>query len=72
MTDSYINMNNGSYAANILIDLEKAFDDLNHDISLAKMRKYGVRNLEFAWFLSYLRPIVNRHALCGPAKLNEP
>ena len=52
--DWYVNMDNGRYTANIFIDLKKAFDTVDHDILLAKLRKYGVENLELTWFTSYL------------------
>ena len=54
-------MDDGRYTANILIDIKKAFDTVDHDILLAKLRKYGVDNLEFAWFSSYL---TNRKQYC--------
>ena len=54
-------MNDGRYTANIFIDLKKAFDTVDHDILLAKLRKYGVENLELAWFTSYL---TNRKQFC--------
>ena len=59
--DWYVNMDDGRYTANIFIDLKKAFDTVDHDILLAKLRKYGVDNLEFAWFSSYL---TNRRQYC--------
>ena len=52
--DWYVNMDSGRYTADIFIELKKAFDTVDHDILLAKLRKYGVDNLEFAWFSSYL------------------
>ena len=54
-------MDNGRYTANIFIDLKKAFDTVDHDIILAKLRKYGVENLELTWFTSYL---TNRKQFC--------
>ena len=54
-------MDNGKFTANIFIDLKKAFDTVDHDILLAKLRKYGVENLELTWFTSYL---MNRKQFC--------
>ena len=56
-----MNRDDGKYTANIFIDLKKAFDTVDHDILLAKLRKYGVDNLELAWFTSYL---TNRKQFC--------
>ena len=54
-------MDNGRYTANIFIDLKKAFDTVDHDILLAKLRIYGIENLELTWFTSYL---TNRKQFC--------
>ena len=56
-----VDMDNGRYTTNIFIDLKKAFETVDHDILLAKLRKYGVENLELTWFTSYL---TNRKQFC--------
>ena len=44
----------GRFTVGIFIDLAKAFDTVNHDILLAKISFYGIRELPYQWFASYL------------------
>ena len=53
--DWYVNIDNGKYTAMVFIDLKKAFDTVNHQILLAKLKKYGIDGLEYLWFQSYLK-----------------
>jgi retron-type reverse transcriptase len=51
VTDSiYQNLDEGSSCCGIHLDLQKAFDTVNHDILLSKLYKYGVHHR----FQSYL------------------
>ena len=43
---------NGNYVGMVLIDLQKAFDTVDHDILIAKLRAIGVGSID--WFSSYL------------------
>ena len=38
----------------ILLDLQKAFDTIDHQILLKKMKDLGFSKNTFAWFKSYL------------------
>ena len=36
------------------MDLKKAFDAVNHSVSITKLDHYGVRGIPLQWFDSYL------------------
>ena len=47
-------LDNKNYACGVFIDLEKAFDTVNHTILLGKLKYYGVRGITNNWFKSFL------------------
>ena len=47
-------MDKGLHTGMILIDLQKAFDALDHDIILEKMECLGFKKPVIKWFKSYL------------------
>ena len=45
----------GQYASGVFLDLEKAFDTVNHDILLKKCNYCGIKGITYNWFHSYLQ-----------------
>ena len=52
--DCLLNMDKGLYNGVVFFDIKKAFDTVDHNIPLSKLRKYGVLGIEFKWFMSCL------------------
>ena len=48
------NMDNGFYTGVVLLDLQKAFDTVDHSILMSKLRAIGADKLTVKWFTSYL------------------
>ena len=59
--DWYLNLDKGHYTSVTFIDLKKAFDTVDHQILLQKLRVYGLAGKEISWFQSYLD---NRKQCC--------
>ena len=57
-----LDMGNGKMNTVIFLDIKKAFDTVNHDISLQKMKAYGISGPELEFFNSYLK---NRVQYCS-------
>ena len=47
---------NNEYVLGVFIDLKKAFDTVNHEILLHKLKLYGINGKCLEWFKSYLKP----------------
>ena len=49
-----LTLDNKRFGCGIFVDLQKAFDTVNHNILIAKLEHYGVRGNVLQWFKSYL------------------
>ena len=47
-------LDDGKFACGVFIDLQKAFDTVNHNILINKLGHYGIRGVSNDWFKSYL------------------
>ena len=70
--DWYLNIDKGLYTAAVYIDLKKAFDTVDHEILLSKLKYYGVKGKEFRWFHSYLADRSQSCRVNGQISSTEP
>ena len=55
MIDSWLNaIDDGKMVGVVLVDFKKAFDLVDHQILLSKLKLYGIQNEALIWFNSYL------------------
>ena len=47
-------LDNDQFTCGAFIDLQKAFDTVDHKILLSKMNHYGIKGIPYEWFKSYL------------------
>lgn len=50
----YRHLDNNETVIGLYLDLQKAFDTVNHKILLQKLNNYGIRGIVLDWFKSYL------------------
>ena len=47
-------IDNKQFVCGVVIDLQKAFDTVDHNILLEKIQHYGIKGIAHKWFKSYL------------------
>ena len=47
-------LDNDQFACGVFIDLQKAFDTVNHKILRSNMNHYGIKGIPYEWFKGYL------------------
>ena len=65
---------NKQFLIGIFLDLSKAFDCINHDILIHKLRYYGIRGTALDWFKSYLhnrKQYVNINGYSSPIQITN-
>jgi len=65
-------LDKGRYACGVFIDLQKAFDTVDHDILLKKLFHYGIRGSALSLFRSYLTGHQQFVSLNGATSVGNP
>ena len=63
-------IDNRQYSCGMFIDLQKAFDTVNHRILINNLEFYGIRGIAKQWFISYLQDR-KQFVSIGSTKSNE-
>ena len=58
-------LDKGEFAGGVFVDLQKAFDTVDHKILLSKLEHYGIRGCCNDWFRSYLSERLQFVTICN-------
>jgi retron-type reverse transcriptase len=65
-------LDNKNIACGVFVDLQKAFDTVNHDILIVKLDHYGIRGTSNHWFSSYLNSRSQFVSILGYESTTKP
>ena len=65
-------LDDGKYGCSIFIDLQKAFDTVDHSILLSKLDFYGIRGKALDWFRSFLSDRTQFVSISGKNSKSKP
>ena len=65
------NLDNKTFTCGVFVDLEKAFDTVNHTILIKKLNHYRIRDSASKWICSYLNNRNKHVKLNGTPSRNE-
>jgi hypothetical protein len=65
------NLDKKTYSCGVFVDLEKAFDTVNHKILIAKLEHFGIRGVANQWIESYLTNRTQNVKLNGFSSQNK-
>ena len=66
------NFKQQKFSCGVFVDLEKAFDTVNHKILIDKLRHYGIQGTSFCWLSSYLSNRSQKVSLNGLVSDSKP
>ena len=58
-------LDKGKHVGAVFMDLSKAFDTINHDLLITKLKAYGFSNNALLFMLSYLKNRSQRVGWCS-------
>ena len=65
-------LDSGNHVCSVFIDLQKAFDTVDHDILFSKLYFYGVRGVALNWFKSFLTQRSQTVSVSGIKSSSKP
>ena len=66
------NFRKKSFSCGVFVDLEKAFDTVNHSILISKLKYYGLQEPSISWLSSYLTNRSQQVSLNGQLSTSRP